>query len=199
MRIQLIAYWLSRNFPQVYRLARPPWRLMMRLFGHRDYWQQRKHFNYYREVVRLARTYVPSGRYVIDVGANDTEVILDLSWFAHRVALDLVYAPRRAGVESILIDFMDYHPNTYFDLVLCLQVLEHLENPGAFAQKLLETGKVVIITVPYKWPAELVKTHTQDPVDEAKLERWTRRKPVETLVVTDGKERLIAVYRNEDY
>ncbi len=92
---------------------------------------------------------------------------------------------------------MDYRPETYFDLVLCLQVLEHLDNPDAFAQKLLNAGRTVIISVPYRWPQGYCKTHKQDPVDEAKLERWTQRKPVETQIVTNGKERLIAVYQDD--
>ncbi len=67
-----------------------------------------------------------------------------------------------------------------------------------FAKKLLDTGRTVIITVPYKWPKGMCNAHVQDPVDEAKLELWTQRKPVETSIVADwGQERLIAVYQRE--
>jgi hypothetical protein len=187
----------------VYLLARPPWRVLKRLLflkrtPNKGYWEKRRHFNYYREVIRLASTYEPSGQYVIDVGAHDTEVLLHLAWFEHRVVLDLRHPPRRKGIESIVMDFMDYRPTTYFDLVLCLQVLEHVKNPDTFAQKLLKTGRTVIISVPYKWPRGLEKSHKQDPVDEAKLERWTQQTPVETRVINDERDRLIAVYQSND-
>lgn len=198
MNIQSIAQWLECNSPLVYRIARPPWRLLKRFLPFKGYWDQRKHFNYYKEVIRLAQAYVPSGKQVIDVGAHDTEALLHLKSFEHRIVLDLKHAPRRAGIKSITMDFMDYRPETYFDLVLCLQVLEHLDDPDGFAQKLLKTGRTVIISVPYRWPQGLCKNHKQDPVDEAKLERWTQRKPVEIKIVANGRQRLIAVYQNED-
>ena len=78
--------------------------------------------------------------------------------------------------------------------MLCLQVLEHLEDPETFARKLFESGRSVIVSVPYRWPAGLRPGHVQDPVDEAKLIGWTGRTPVETCVVRNGRDRLIAVF-----
>jgi hypothetical protein len=76
-----------------------------------------------------------------------------------------------------------------------LQVLEHLENPAEFAQKLFQSGQTVIISVPYKWPSGIQKNHVQDPVDEQKLKCWTGRDAIELLIVCDRRERLIAVYQ----
>ena len=98
-------------------------------------------------------------------------------------------------VETVVADFRDFEPEGPFDLVLCLQVLEHLARPEPFARKLLQTGRTVIISVPHSWPAGGVESHLQDPVDEAKLRLWTGAEPVETSVVDDGKQRLVAVYR----
>jgi SAM-dependent methyltransferase len=196
--IAQLGEWLRSNLPPVYWVARSAWlavRPHLRLDG---YWGQRRHLEYYQEVIRLARAHVPVGSRVIDVGSHDTAVLSALDWFERRVALDLGYVARRRGIEAIVMDFMDYAPKTSFDLVLCLQVLEHLEQPAAFARKLLRTGRTVIISVPYKWPEGLVKTHRQDPVDEAKLAGWTGRTPVETRVVANGLARLVAVYRGDD-
>ena len=162
-----------------------------------QYWTQRKHFNYYVEVVRLCRAYEPGGGHVIDVGAGPTHLLHRLDWFAHRVALDRFYFPARRGIDVVQADFLVYQPDRRFDLVLCLQVLEHLEDPARFARRLFAMGRTVIITVPYRWAAGLYSPHVQDPVDEAKLRSWTERAPLETRIVADhSRERLIAVYRN---
>jgi hypothetical protein len=161
-----------------------------------NYWERRQHFKYYTEVQRLAKAYAPSGRQVIDVGALGADFLCRLEWFERRVALDRRAMPQRQGIETVTTDFMTYQPEGHFDLVLCLQVLEHLEEPGVFARRLLDVGRTVIISVPYKWPKEYCKYHVQDPVDEAKLESWTQREPIETIIVEDeGQKRLIAVYQ----
>ncbi len=185
---------LAQRAPLVYRFVRPPWLLLKRFLGIADYWERRRHLVYYQEVLRLAKKYVPRGDSALDVGANKADLLSELDWFHRRVALDLMYPPRRRGIERIMMDFMEYRPDITFDLVLCLQTLEHIEDPAPFARKLLKTGETVIISVPYKWPRGHYEPHVQDPVDEAKLLAWTGRQPDETRVVSNGKERLIAVY-----
>lgn len=185
---------LAQRAPLVYRLVDPPWLLLKRFLGISDYWERRRHLVYYQEVLRLAKKYVPRGSNALDVGAAGTDLLSELDWFHRRVALDLVYPPRRRGIERVMINFMEYRPDVKFDLVLCLQTLEHIEDPTPFARKLLKTGETVIVSVPYKWPRGLQETHVQDPVDEAKLLAWTGRQPAETRVMLNGKERLIAVY-----
>jgi len=203
--VSSLSNWLRRHSRLAYRVARPPWRVFTKLLsqlGYREvrpesaYWERRRHYNYYREVERLARIHAPSGGQVIDVGANETEVLQRLDWFGRRVALDLRYVPPQPGIETVVMDFMAYQPASEFDLVICLQVLEHLQEPAIFARKLLATGRTIIISVPYKWPVGKSKRHPQDPVDEAKLEMWTQRKPVEVSVIADGSERLVAVFKS---
>jgi SAM-dependent methyltransferase len=159
------------------------------------YWEKRRDFAYYREVVRLAREHAPAGGAALDVGASETEVLERLEWFGRRVALDVREAPARPGIEAIVADFASFERAERFDLVLCLQVLEHLVDPAPFARKLLDTGRIAIVSVPYRWPGWVTDEHVHDPVDEAKLRLWTARDPIETAIVEDlGMERLIAVY-----
>jgi SAM-dependent methyltransferase len=161
-----------------------------------SYWEARRGFHYYREVVRLAREHVPGGGAALDVGANETELLERLDWFRRRVALDVAGIPRRPGVETVVADFNDFEAERRFDLVLCLQVLEHLERPRQFARRLLRAGLTVIVSVPYRWPGWVTEEHVHDPVDERKLHLWTGREPIQTAIVEDlGMERLIAVYR----
>ena len=161
----------------------------------KGYWKKRRHLAYYGKVLSLAKAYCHDGGQVLDVGAADTEIVAEMDWVTRRVALDRYPIARLAPLESLTIDFMQYAPPRRFDLVLCLQVLEHVQAPSPFAQRLFETGNIVIISVPYKWPRGFCRHHLQDPIDETKLYDWTQRDPVETVIVADGLERLIAVYR----
>ena len=85
-----------------------------------------------------------------------------------------------------------------YDVVVCLQVLEHIDHDivKKFTQKLFQVGKTVIISVPYKWELGKCKYHVHDPVDESKLYSWTKRYPKKTWIITEknGVKRLIALY-----
>lgn len=194
--VERIGDWLGEHFLLLYRVARPPWLLFRRLLNKPSYWEERRDDAYYREAIRLAKTYAPTGGTMIDVGSNETQLLARFGWFSRRVALDIRFRPPQPNVETVIADFMDYQTDSVFDLVLCLEVLEHLQDPTPFAQKLLAIGTTVIISVPYKWRPGTWWEHIQDPVDEAKLEGWTRIKPIESIIVADrGKERLVAVYQ----
>src|SRR5688572_3541090 len=127
---------LAHSSPLFDRLARPPWRIYRRLFPGDDYWRRRQDFNYYAEVVRLARHHVPLGGSAIDVGAGGTQVLQQLAWFERRVALDRNPIRPQRAVTTVQADFLAYEPQARFDLALCLQVLEHLDDPARFAPKL---------------------------------------------------------------
>jgi len=71
----------------------------------------------------------------------------------------------------------DYAPPAAFDLVVCLQGLERLEDSAPFARKLLATGRTLLRSVPYRWPAGRNLGHLQDPVDEDRLARRVGRSP----------------------
>jgi hypothetical protein len=190
-----VADFLDDRLPRVAAIARPAWRRVGAPLGLGGYWAYRRHFQYYREVVRLARTYVPAGGSVLDVGASDTMVLSRLDWFRRRVALDIKRIPAQPGAERVRADFLEYRPESPFDLVICLQVLEHQEEVEPFARKLLHTGRTVIVSVPYEWPAGRREGHPQDPISEAKLVGWMGRPPIETMVVRDaGADRLVAAF-----
>jgi hypothetical protein len=196
-RLNCILLWAEHRFPRSYQLVLPLGRALLLLKpprSRRSYWTQRRHLKYYREVIRLAGKHVPEGRTLIDVGAGETGVVETLEGFQRRVVLDIQSIRPRRGVEVVTTDFMHYDTDTRFDLVLCLQVLEHLEDPGPFARKLFAIGRTVIISVPYRWPEDFWPWHLHDPVDEAKLENWTGRQPTEMCIVADEQQRMIAVY-----
>lgn len=160
-----------------------------------SYWQDRRHMRYYNQTLEFAQRYAAGGDSVLDVGSRDCEYIAWFDWFQRKVVLDLKPPPPRPGVETVAGDFLTWQPDTTFDLVLCLQVLEHLADPAPFCRKLLAASRVVIVSVPYRWPKGLCRYHVQDPVDEAKLAGWAGRAALDQAVVRDGaRERLVAVF-----
>ena len=165
------------------------------------YWEQRKALKYTRHVIKLVNTFEKEAQSAIDIGAWKTPIIEEFDWIRERDALDILKPYSSATVRGIQQDFFTFAPGEKYDLVLCLQVLEHLENPGDFARKLFETGKSVIVSVPFNWPAGACEHHCQDPVDQDKLLEWTGRKPVYSAIINEGphpcSDRLIAYYRDD--
>ena len=78
-------------------------------------------------------------------------------------------------------------------------MLEHVPDPARFAAKLLDLADVLVVSVPYRWPASAAEDHLHDPVDYAKLSVWMGRPANYHIVVrepfrTKVGDRLIAVY-----
>jgi hypothetical protein len=165
------------------------------------YWASRSDQPYYRTAVRYARQFARGARSVLDVGSANCEYINWMDWIPERVRIDLQAIKPIEGAQTIQSDFMTYAPDRRFDLVLCLQVLEHLEEPGVFAHRLFALGRIVIISVPYRWPPRPGSSHVQDPVDEAKLLSWTGRPWLKMRVVKGRKSksprRLVAVFQGD--
>lgn len=161
---------------------------------HSSYWESRKNLHYYKVVLDLAMKHCSHGQSLLDVGAANCEYISWFTSFIIKTRVDIRPTTTILGTETVQMDFMNYSPSRHFDLVLCLQVLEHLENPTNFCVKLLEIGKVVIISVPYKWPKGKCQSHVQDPVDELKLLTWLGKPWRDSKIVKDGSlNRLIVV------
>lgn len=164
-----------------------------------SYWEKRKDWVYLHVARIICARFAQGPGSVLDVGSNRTPT---LEW--HRsnakrlVSLDLRRPYVADGVESIQEDFLKYQVDEKYDLVTCLQVLEHVPDAGAFAERLLSVGKVVVVSVPYKWRRGCCKGHVHDPVDELKMFRWFRRRPVYSYIareVTTERSRLIQVYQ----
>jgi hypothetical protein len=163
----------------------------------KTYWQRRRGFVYLREVRILVSDLARDAQSMLDVGSNGCPY---LDWFdgiPRRVSIDphLPYSSEK--VEPIKADFLTYKFSERFDVCLCLQVLEHIPDAAAFAQRLLASARWhVIISVPYKWAASRSPNHVHDPVDEAKLATWFGRSPTHSQIARErrGTERIICHY-----
>ena len=167
-----------------------------------QYWEDRRDAIYLFVVKQICKKFSPSPSSVIDIGSNGTPT---LEWFRtdsanvnRLVSLDLRNPYVSPGVESIKMNLMNYQPTDTFDLVTCLQVLEHVPDPTAFGRKLLDLGRIVIVSVPYRWPKGACKYHIHDPVTSALLQQWMGKQPKFKYIAKElnNKERLIHVYLN---
>ena len=163
----------------------------------KGYYNSRKEFNYYKKIVEIVND-ISDVSSIIDIGGRKSPVLEKLDSSIYKSSLDvtsiLPYL-KDPDVVYIKADFFTWTPDQNYDVVLCLQVLEHLDNPKEFALKLFSTGKIVIISLPYKWRKGFCNCHVQDPVDENKIKEWTQREPSSTYFVTDLKaDRIICVY-----
>lgn len=170
----------------------------------RDYWEERQGLVYYRYVDLIVRGVAPRTKSIIDVGSSNTSIVEWFDWVPVRHALDKRNPYSSENVGAIKQDFLQFNPASKYDLAICLQVLEHIPDAGTFARKLFDIARSVLISVPYQWPAGDCKYHVHDPVDEDKLEYWTRRKPdydivvKEPLIDSPKGQRLIAYYHDPD-
>jgi hypothetical protein len=163
----------------------------------RTYWEGRKNARYLNEVRRLVDEHGADAASILDVGSNGCPYLDWFGWIPRRVSIDLANPYADPGIESIRADFLEWETAERFDVVLCLQVLEHIPDAQAFARRLLAmTRRHLIVSVPYKWPAGRVAEHVHDPVDEAKVDAWFGRLSTTSTVVRErtGKARLVRWY-----
>lgn len=157
------------------------------------YYESRKDFNYYKKILEIIQKLEFDS--ILDVGASRSPVLEKLEKNVEKVLLDKNHIPQLDGIRNIQDDFYTWTPDKQYDVVLCLQVLEHLEDPTTFAQKLFTIAKKkLIISVPYRWQKGTCKSHIQDPVTLEKLNSWMNRKPCHAFIVKDYLNRLICVY-----
>jgi hypothetical protein len=172
------------------------WRRM-----NRSYWKRREGLRYYRVVKELLEAVSP-GESILDVGCADTPIA---TWgtFAKRHTVDLRTDPKLEGVESHVGDFLEWDPPGRFSVVTCLQCLEHLEHGEVrrFSGKLQRIADVLVVSVPWKWPAGAAPSHRLDPIDFTRF-FWMMRGSEHLRffqVVKDRKlERAVACFSAED-
>jgi hypothetical protein len=154
------------------------------------------YYQYFRFMVRCLAN---DARSMIDVGSGNAPYLEWFDWIPERVSVDLKTPYRSDAVRGIEGNIFDLNFDQPFDLCSCMQVLEHVPEPEPFARRLLELGRILLISVPYKWPAGSSRQHVNDPVDLASVTRWFGREPNYNLVVREpflGRKgaRLFAIF-----
>jgi hypothetical protein len=132
----------------------------------------RKDLVYYSVVDFMTRVLGREAQSALDVGSGRLPVLEKLHWVQDRVSLDINRPYNSERVRGIRTNFLEWSPDRFYDIVLCLQVLEHIPDAASFMKKLLVCGRDVVVSVPYRWPKGAEKSHVHDPVDLAKVEGW---------------------------
>jgi hypothetical protein len=165
-----------------------------------SYWHKRQSELYYKVFRVLVEGLGKDAGSMLDVGSAGCPYLDWFDFIPDRASMDLHKPYMAPGIRTFTGDFLKWEPDKTYDLVSCLQVLEHVPDAGAFAQKLLQCGKIVIVSVPYKWRKGDVVYHVHDPVDETKMQRWFGRKPnyqYNCQEVESSVSRIIQVYETE--
>ena len=168
------------------------------------YWELRKELKYYRYFYEILKLFAPNAKNAIDIGSNGIPFIEKLEWIPERYSLDKAVVYESENVKGIKADFFKFHPEERYDVAICMQVLEHVQDPKIFTNKLFEIAKQVFISVPYQWPVGSAKPwHIHDMIDENTLRDWTGRKPDYSIVVPEiqlvnpgDSKRIIVYYEN---
>lgn len=164
------------------------------------YWEARKDAIYLFAARMICNKYAGVTHSVIDIGSNRCPTLeWHRNYASELTSIDLRNPYTGPGIISIADDFLSYEFDKKFDLATCFQVLEHVSLPEIFAQKLLEVAKILVVSVPYKWPLGACKYHINDPVDNKKMFEWFKRNPSFSYIAREfsKKERLIHVYREK--
>lgn len=172
---------------------------MVGKFASGVYWNDRQDLIYYRYVDFILRCIAADAKSLLDVGTGNCPYPDWFDWIPDRTSIDLESPYRSDHVKGIVGDIFTHPFSGTFDVVTCLQVLEHVPDASAFARKLLTLGKILLVSVPRNWPKGRIEDHVHDPVDLDKLEQWFERKPnyvqavSEPFLETFGN-RLICIY-----
>ena len=186
-----------------------------------EYWRTRRHYALYKHLHCVLQRYADFARSALDVGSSIPPYLNALPWLTSRTIL----GPRFAGnvgkgggelfslkrirekynVSAIEADFLEWQPSTdsasFFDLVLCSEVVEHVPKPREFVRKLLTFGRVVVLAVPYKWdPCDDTKCHhVNNRITRDMIASWAGRQPNAFDIVEEesGEERIICVFRSD--
>jgi hypothetical protein len=149
---------------------------------------------YRQTAARLARTHASAAATAVDIGPCRPSIVELLGWVPSRTVVDLGSLAGIADVRQREEELLRRVPEHKFGLVICLQALDQVPRPGTFLRKLLTVGEIVVVAVTYKGPADPERDH--QPLEEVKLQRWARRRWLESEVVADERgPRLVAVFR----
>jgi hypothetical protein len=165
----------------------------------KEYYQRRKNHKYYKYIRILLSMLARETDSICDVGSNGVDVISYLPC-REMTSIDIANPFSSEKVTGIVGDFLSY-PLPKYDIITCFQVLEHINDDKVrlFAKKLIESGRIAIISVPYMWEKGYCLEHVQDPIDIEKFLGWFNTSPIfmHKIKENDGKERLVAVFCND--
>jgi hypothetical protein len=154
----------------------------------------------------MAKHFENDTKSVLEVGCTADPFIKHLDWTNERLCIApySAYGEKSLGglaVNMTKADFAKWKAPKVYDLVVCSQVAEHVQNPQKFVQKLVQSAKIAIISVPFMWrPSD---HHVTNFINLEMMENWTLpQKPIISTIVQEDNDvlgrnrRLVVVYKS---
>jgi hypothetical protein len=142
------------------------------------YWNLRRNNKLYSRFLKLVREEAPDALTVLDVGAYESPYISLFDWIPTKVATDIQSRDNvwndMDGIAFVQGDFMTLNFATVFDVVICNQVVEHIDDDKVkqFVAKMQSIAKVLMVTTTYEMPFGDIQGHVQDPISENEFRSW---------------------------
>lgn len=167
----------------------------------------REHYRYYDTLYFIMKQFESDTKSVLEVGCTKDPFIKHVDWANERlcVAPYSAYGKTALGhaVNTTKADFVKWKAPKVYDLVVCSQVAEHVQNPKEFVRKLVRTAKIAVISVPFMWPPSAKSHHVTNYINLEMMENWTLpQKPIMSTIVQEDQDthgrlrRLIVVYKS---
>ena len=155
------------------------------------YWDSRNHAEYYHVAIDWLSHL--QGKRVLDIGCGDTPIVLwgDFEW---RYAMDTGnfsswFPPTVSFIQE---DFTTFDFNgVIYDCIICLQVLEHIQDIQDIINKIISNCDVCILSLPHMWKPDPVHYHNFISVEQ--FLAYINLKP-EKFVITKCN-RMIGLWR----
>jgi SAM-dependent methyltransferase len=148
---------------------------------------------YYTEVDKLVSGL--KAKSIIDVGCGKSNQVEGYIHIPERYAFSLWNMPELKGVNCLQGDILTYDFKRQFDIVMCEQVLEHIQNIRLAITKLfIISNHHVIISLPYYWAAGKEPGHIHDPVTKEKIADWFTARNLISSKIIGNPQRIILYF-----
>lgn len=175
---------------------------------------KRQDLRYYKTALLAAMQFGGDGvASVLEIGCTSPAFVGEMRWIPNKTCVapyHAGYSTTRGsavevrdddGVEYVAADFAEWNVERAYDFCVCMQVLEHVDDPARFLRKMLDSRVcrlATLVSVPYKWGDCGEKcSHRWHGIDEDTMRAWSGgRSPAQTTVIREreGTARLIIVY-----
>lgn len=160
------------------------------------YYANRQYKQYYQVVadtVRLIRHSVPLAS-VLDVGPADVPLVTELG-IPDCTVLEPQFPRQFDGCEWLRGDVCGYEFGRKFDLVMCLQCLEHIEDIDAACSALFRAAeKYLVVSLPWQWGKGWEPGHIHDPIDMDWIVRHLGKPTSHTLCDDPPTRHIVCTY-----
>lgn len=172
------------------------------------YWRDRKSLMYYHVAMSMLWNTVPKGSSILDIGGNVSggcKYLAGLSAF-DRTAVELQEGNETIpGVKLHFSKFEDWNPPIKYAAAICLQCIEHVDDPASFMAKIRRTAALQIISVPLDWRE--TPGHQHNRITLGQLYAWAGDRLPDKQCICDepktnsfalgaGKPRVVALWWN---